>query len=105
VIENIFNNIPKNLSEELIHTLAENDKIKIERIVSSGHSSRKDFWYDQNKNEWVILLKGSARILFKENLEAIRLSAGDYVSIPAHVLHRVEWTDPGVETIWLAVFY
>jgi cupin 2 domain-containing protein len=105
VIENIFNNIPENLPEELIQTLVKNDKIKIERIVSNGHSSPKDFWYDQNKNEWVILLKGSARILFKENLESISLSAGDYVNIPAHVLHCVEWTDPSVETIWLAVFY
>lgn len=105
MIENIFKTIPPNLPKELIQTLVKNDKVRIEKIVSKGHSSPQDFWYDQNESEWIILLKGSARILFKENLEAINLSAGDYVNIPANVLHRVEWTDPSVETIWLAVFY
>ena len=103
LIKNIFKSIPKNLPKELIQTLVKNDKVRIEKIVSRGHSSPKDFWY--NQNEWVILLKGSARIIFKENLEIISLSAGDYFNISKHVLHRVEWTDPSVETIWLAVFY
>ena len=34
---------------------------KIERIVSRGHASPEDFWYDQEENEWVMVVKGTAR--------------------------------------------
>ncbi len=102
--KNIFNNIPSNIPEEIIDTLIDSDGIKVERIISKGHVSPKDFWYDQDKNEFVILLKGIAKLLF-ENDEQIILSAGDYIIIPAHKKHRVEWTDPEIETIWFAIFY
>jgi cupin 2 domain-containing protein len=105
MIENIFKNIPHNLSDELNQTLVKNNKIRIERIVSKGHSSPKDFWYDQEENEWVILLKGKAKIVFKENLRSQVLSVGDFLNIPAHTHHRVDWTGPNQETIWLAIFY
>jgi len=102
--KNIFDNIPSNIPEEIIESLIDSDGIKIERIISKGHVSPKDFWYDQDKNEFVILLKGRATLLF-ENDEQIILSAGDYIIIPAHKKHRVEWTVPETETIWLAIFY
>jgi cupin 2 domain-containing protein len=102
--KNIFDNIPSNIPEEIIESLMDSDGIKVERIISKGHVSPKDFWYDQDKNEFVILLKGIAKLLF-ENDEQITLSAGDYISIPAHKKHRVEWTDPETETIWFAIFY
>ena len=101
---NIFSNIPNNLPEEIFETIVANDKIKIERIVSKGQSSPKDFWYDQDQNEWVIVLEGKARLVFEGN-ETINLNKGDYINIPAHKKHRVEWTDPHVETIWLAIYY
>ena len=66
---------------------------------------RPDFWYDQEKSEWVMLLQGSAGILFEGSHEAIVLKPGDWINIPAHRKHRVEWTDPGEKTIWLAVHY
>ena len=102
--KNIFANIPSNIPEEIIESLIDSDGIKIERIISKGQVSPKDFWYDQDKNEFVILLKGSAKLLF-ENDEQIILNAGDYIIIPAHKKHRVEWTDPETETIWFAIFY
>ena len=102
--KNIFDNIPSNIPEEIIEILIDSDQLKVERIISKGHVSPKDFWYDQDKNEFVILLKGSAKLLF-ENDEQIILSAGDYIIIPAHKKHRVEWTDPETETIWFAIFY
>lgn len=102
--KNIFDNIPSNIPEEIIETLIDSDGRKVERIISKGHVSPKDFWYDQDKNEFVILLKGSAKLLF-ENDEQIILSAGDYINIPAHKIHRVEWTDSKIETIWFAIFY
>ncbi len=98
--KNIFDNIP----EEIIESLIDSDGIKVERIISKGDISPKDFWYDQDKNKFVILLKRSAKLLF-ENDEQIILSEGDYISNPAHKKHHVEWTDPETETIWLTIFY
>ena len=105
IIKNIFKNLPESIPEELIETISETEAVKIERIVSKGHSSPSGFWYDQDKSEYVLLLKGSAGLLFEGAGEIVELRPGDYIDIPAHVRHRVEWTDPDKETIWLAVFY
>ncbi len=80
------------------------DGIRIERIISKGHSSPQSGWYDQDKNEWVLLLKGEAVLLFADESSA-NLKSGDFINIPAHKKHKVEWTDPDTETIWLAVHY
>jgi len=101
---NIFASIPQRLDQELVEILVENKDVCIERIVSKGHTSPASGWYDQPKNEWVIVLKGEAIISFEDGSE-IRLSAGSYIEIAAHKKHRVSWTDPDVETIWLAVHY
>jgi len=102
--ENIFAGIPENLAEEFTELLAQNEKVTIERIVSKGHSSPATGWYDQEKNEWVIVLQGAAILAF-ENAEDVRLASGDHLNIPAHVRHRVKWTQPDSETVWLAVHY
>lgn len=103
-MKNIFQEIKKDLPEELIETIFNTDDIKIERIVSRGHSSPKNFWYDQDKNEFVMLLNGEAKLLFEDNKE-ITLKPGDYLTIPLHTKHRIEWTSPDEDTIWLTVFY
>jgi cupin 2 domain-containing protein len=79
--------------------------LKIERIVSHGHRSPEGFWYDQPQDEWVIVLKGSAGLRFEDEGSARTLNAGDYVFIPAGKRHRVEWTDPQLPTVWLAVHF
>ncbi|QOY52325.1 cupin domain-containing protein [Candidatus Sulfurimonas baltica] len=103
-ISNIFEEIPKELKEELFQELISKDSIKIERIVSYGHKSAESEWYDQKGDEWVILLKGEAIISFL-NEEDVRLKAGDYLNIVAHKKHRVSWTKPDQESVWLAVHY
>jgi cupin 2 domain-containing protein len=100
---NIFSDIPENQKAELIETVLQTSNFRMERIVSQGHCSPEGFWYDQDENEWVILLKGSAGIRFEEKEELIVLHPGDYIQIPRHLKHRVEWTDE--ETVWLAVHY
>jgi len=95
--------IPAELPNELTETLAQATNLRIERIVSHGHSSPKDFWYDQQENEWVLLVRGAARLEFADELVA--MSAGDWINIPAHRKHRVAWTTPDEPSIWLAVFY
>mgnify|MGYP001560027459 CR=1 FL=1 len=105
MLKNIFADIPQNLNQELFETILWATSFRMERIVSYGHCSPKGYWYDQDENEWVILLKGSAGLLFENNGETIKLIPGDYVHIKKHCRHRVEWTDTGQETIWLAVHY
>jgi cupin 2 domain-containing protein len=99
----IFANIPKELPDELFDELFSNKTVKIERIISKGHTSPKSGWYDQEENEWVLLVKGEALLEFEN--EKVHLKEGDYINIPPYTKHKVAWTEPNQETIWLAVFY
>ena len=103
--KNIYSYIPNDQPEELIEVISESRGVRIERIVSRGHRSPEGFWYDQEESEFVLLVSGEAELLFEEDNEAVRLEAGDYLVIPAHKRHRVAWTAPDRETIWLAIHY
>ena len=74
------------------------------RIISNGHTSPEQGWYDQDQPEWVIVLQGSGIIEFSDG-KRITLHTGDYLSIPEHTLHKVVWTDPDQVTVSLAVHY
>jgi len=76
----------------------------VERIVSRGHTSPAEGWWDQTQHEWILVLQGSGVLLFADGRE-ITLSPGDYLYIPARDQHKVVATDPDQETIWLAVFW
>ena len=104
-IKNIFSGIKNQSPEEIFEPIIKTNQFKIERIISSGQSTDKGKWYDQDVDEWVILLKGSASLLFESNNEKIIMKPGDYINIPAHQKHRVGWTVADEETIWLAVRY
>jgi cupin 2 domain-containing protein len=99
-VYNIFSKLSKTAKQEEFLTLFENASGKIERIVSHSHSSPAGFWYDQETDEWVIVLRGSAVLEFEGN-DAVELQGGDYLTIAKHVKHRVAST--GAETVWLAV--
>ena len=100
---NIFDNIPEKFTEEIIENIFIKQNLVIERIISNGHSTLANHWYDQLEDEWLILLKGEATILLEANHQLINLMAGDYLMIPAHTRHKVEWTLPNFDTIWLAI--
>lgn len=102
---NLYHNIPSELPQEISESLVISKRVKIERIVSQGHRSEPGFWYDQDEDEWVLLVKGEAALRFEDGNRIVHLTAGMYVNIHAHEKHRVEWTKEGQETIWLAVFY
>ena len=102
---NLFADLPQHLPNELFTTLLEAASVRIERIVSHGHASPPDFWYDQDQHEWVLVLKGTARLRFEGDEQPVKLKTGDFINIPAHKKHRVEWTTPEEPTIWLAVHY
>ncbi|REJ82678.1 MAG: cupin domain-containing protein [Planctomycetota bacterium] len=101
---NLFAGLPNQLAEELVEVLVEDRDVRIERIVSTGHTSPEGFWYDQDENEWVVVLKGEAKLVL-ENGESVQMRPGDWINIPAHEKHRVEWTTNDAPTVWLAVFY
>lgn len=103
-MKNIFDAIPENIESEIFERIVDNENIRIERIISKGHSSPESGWYDQDRNEWVMVLKGEARLSFADE-SSVYLKAGDFLDIPAHKKHRVDWTDPDTETIWLAIHY
>jgi len=103
-MSNIFDDIPVDLHSEVVESFVDNDKVKIERIISKGHTSPDSGWYDQDCNEWVIVLKGAAVLSFADE-STVKLKAGDHINISAHEKHRVSWTDPDIETIWLAIHY
>ncbi|MBE9548077.1 MAG: cupin domain-containing protein [Proteobacteria bacterium] len=103
-MSNIFTGIPSELDAELCELLVDNGNVRVERIVSQGHASPETGWYDQKQNEWVIVLQGEALLEFADG-STKRLIAGDYITIEAHVKHKVNWTDPDMKTIWLAIHY
>lgn len=100
---NLFTDLPSSLPDELFTTLLDADNLRIERIVSHGHASPEGFWYDQDQHEWVVVLQGAARLSIDGEIR--NLKTGDYINIPAHQKHRVEWTTPDEPTVWLTVFY
>jgi len=100
---NLFDGIPASLPAELAQVVLDTTQLRIERIVSHGHRSADDFWYDQDQNECVLLVAGAARLEFENEL--VEMSPGSFLNIPAHRRHRVQWTDPNQPTVWLAIYY
>jgi cupin 2 domain-containing protein len=102
---NLLRDLPPRQDQEWVEVLACGEGMRIQRIVSWGQCSPEGFWYDQAEHEWVALLSGAARIQFADGDRTVILAPGDSLTIPAHVRHRVEGTDPERASVWLAVFF
>ncbi|NLL37436.1 MAG: cupin domain-containing protein [Fretibacterium sp.] len=89
--------------EEFLETLLQSKGVRVERILSAGHASAEDFWYDQEESEWVLLLQGSAELEF-EGGERLSLCPGDWTWLPAHEKHRVARTSKSPPCVWLTIF-
>lgn len=103
-MRNIFRNLPK-ATEEVFEEIVLKNGMKLERIISEGHKTPEGEWLVSDKEEWVLVLRGQAKLRFENNAQLFELSEGDYLSIPAKQKHRVDWTDPVQPTIWLALHY
>lgn len=101
--KNIFQDYSPS-KDEIFEDLLKNSNFKVERIISKGQRSPDGFWYEQEQDEWVLLLEGNAILLFEDNTK-VDMKKGDYILIPKYCKHRVEWTDPTKETFWLAIHY
>ncbi|MGK9234104.1 cupin domain-containing protein [Inquilinus limosus] len=102
---NLFDGLPREAAEEQFTPLLQAPGLVLERIVSTGQASPPGFWYDQDRAEWVVLLKGSAGLQFEGEPTPRTLRPGDWVHIPARARHRVAWTDPDQPTVWLALHH
>lgn len=104
-IKNIFPAGRVTSGEELFEAMVDTRHVRIERIISTGQATPPGQWFDQDRDEWVMVLSGGAAILFEGEQEVREMRPGDYVLIPAHARHRVAWTDAKKETVWLAVHF
>jgi cupin 2 domain-containing protein len=104
-VDNLFENIPDRFETEVFENLLSDTSVTLERILSNGQATQVGEWYDQDRNEWVVLLQGQAALLFEGESEEILMKPGDYILIPAHKRHRVEWTSSEETTVWLALHY
>ncbi|OUS28127.1 cupin [Thalassotalea sp. 42_200_T64] len=103
-LNNIYADIPTDLSAEVFETLAGSKKVTIERIISKGHCSPAQGWHQQECHEWVIVLQGAAILTFEDDSQ-VTLNTGDYLNIKPLQKHKVSWTRPEQKTIWLAIHY
>jgi cupin 2 domain-containing protein len=103
-VANLFRNLPNGDADEQFLTIIERSGLRVERIVSQGHSTPEDQPYDQPDDEWVLLVEGAARLWIEEQGE-VSLAPGDHLLIPARRRHRVVWTTPDGPTVWLAVHF
>ena len=101
--KNLFTEAPFNPDSEYLDKILEKPGVKLERIVSHGHRTPDDKWYDQSVDEWVVLLSGAATLQFEDNDQLIEMKPGDHLCIPANCRHRVEWTEENQESVWLAL--
>ncbi|MCW3478456.1 cupin domain-containing protein [Neisseriaceae bacterium JH1-16] len=104
-LHNLFAQLNEHAEREQFLTLLSRPGLRIERIVSTGQASPPGFWYEQEHGEWLVLLAGEAKLVFEEEAAPRDLLPGDFIDIPPHCRHRVDWTDPEVVTVWLVVSY
>jgi cupin 2 domain-containing protein len=103
---NLLDGLPaRALAEEQVMALLERPGLRIERIVSTGQATPQGEWYDQEADEWVLLVAGAARLRIDGEPDDRELAPGDFILLPAHCRHRVTWTDEMAPTVWLAIHF
>ncbi len=100
---NFFAHLPEDRQREHFEVLYQRAGLKLERIVTYGQATPPGEWYDQDHDEWVLLLKGAAVLRIDGEKDVRSLMPGDYLLLLAHQRHRVEWTESEGETLWLAL--
>jgi len=105
ISNNLFSNIPDQIKREIFDPIIENEKFKLERIISQGQCTPEGEWLEQKNNEWVVLLTGKVKLKFEDDKDSYLMESGDYIYIPSGKRHRVEWTVPNTRTVWLALHF
>lgn len=102
--QNLLSALPPEATDEIVDVLVSAEGMRLERIVSHGHASPEDFWYDQEEAEWILVLTGRARLRIEGDIDDLELVPGDSLYLPRHCRHRITWTHPDQPTVWLALF-
>lgn len=92
---------PRPGSGETVHDLATGESFKLEHIASHGTASAAGSWYDQDRPEWVALIRGCSVLEFEEG--SLELKAGDSLLIPPHLRHRVASVSD--DATWVALHF
>ncbi|MFO0919698.1 MAG: hypothetical protein U0872_15475 [Planctomycetaceae bacterium] len=100
----LFSNLPRNLPAEFSVAYRSNSKVFASKqsCLTATHHPPDSGTTKTSTNE-ALVLTGAAKLQFPDCVA--ELKPGDFINIPAHHRHRVEWTLPEELTIWLAVFY
>jgi len=101
----LFDALTATAAGEVFTDLASGGRFRLVRIVSSGQATPPGQWYDQDDHEWVVVLAGRAGLLIEGEPGPRVLGPGDWLLLPAHCRHRVEWTAAGTPTVWLALHH
>ena len=96
--------VPFVTDQEYFETLCSDQNLRVERIVSKGQVTPPDVWYDQDDNEWVMLIQGKASMEFEQG-EMLHLGPGDYIFLLEVLNHRVIYTSKTPPCIWLAIHF
>lgn len=99
----LLDDLPSAEAGEVLDTLLARDGVRIERIVSHGQATPDGEWYDQDTDEWVMVLRGAARLRLEDEGAACALGPGEFLFLAAHCRYGVDWTSPNEPTAWLAV--
>lgn len=100
----ILAGVPARLEEEQFDTLLQTPGIRLQRVISPpAHTMRADEWFDQDEDEFVLVLQGRGALILEGQAQEIVLNPGDYLRLPAGLRHRIAWTDAQIPTIWLAL--
>lgn len=102
-VKNIYQQLPDASKNEVVEEIMLHHNVRLERISSQGQSSLA--WQSSEQNEWVLLMQGAAKLCFAEPQQVLALKPGDYLLIPANCRHRVAWTSPQQQSIWLCCYY
>lgn len=104
-VQNLFAASSDHSDQERFETLLQTNGFRLELIISTGQATPPGQWYDQDRSEWVMLVSGSAGLIFEGETAVLALRPGDHLLIPARRKHRVEWTSPDEPTVWLALHF
>ena len=101
---NLRDGVPsRTLPEEVIEHSAQAERSPHRAHHVDGQVTAEGDWYDQDSDEWVLLVSGQARLRIEGEAEDRELAEGDWILLPAHCRHRVTWTRAAPPTLWIAV--
>ena len=87
-INNFFKYPKININKEKVIPFLNGRNFVAEKIISNGFKSANNDWMSEDSDEWVMLIKGKAKLEF-ENGDILNLKSGDSFNIPANTKHKI----------------